>query len=407
MTKLQRIIAGSIATGALIVNSALPILANTYEISGATGADSTNEIEVTQAAVTTVTQDNHADIDNHINISANTGENTASKNTGGAVEVKTGDADVTTSISNTANVNSAELGCCGGQSVDTKIGGNGAESENEVELNLSKLTTISQDNNSDIYNGVEVTAKTGSNEAEENTNGNVLVETGDVTVKTTLATTANVNLASISGGQGGGLSAWIKDNGAESDNEIELSLLDSLMIDQDNTADVDNNVDVYAKTGKNEAEENTGGEVTIKTGDIDMTLGIDNSVNFNEANTDCGCLLGSQDFKIGTNGADTENEIEANLSSPLIVDQDNSAASGELDNYVDVMAKTGWNEVEKSTGSVDGDPVVETGDVNIDATIDNSGVNMNSLNGEPHIVLPDFEFSFDWEGFLAFFHLVG
>ena len=362
--------------------------------------------KLSQVSSTTVTQDNNADIDNHINISANTGENTANKNTGGAVEVKTGSADVTTSITNTANVNSADLGCCGGQSVDTMISGNGADTENEVELDLTKTTTLTQDNNSDIENDVDVTAKTGKNEAEGTTGGSVLVDTGDVIVKTTLATTANANMASVTGGgEGGGLSAWIKDNGADTENEIDLALANILTIEQDNFADVDNNVDVYATTGKNEAEKNTGGEVTVKTGDIDMTLGIDNEVNFNEANTDCGCLLGAQDFKIGKNGEDSENEIEADLTSQLIVSQDNSAASGELDNNVDVTAKTGMNEIEGSTGSVDGDPVVETGAVDVDATIDNSGVNMNSLNGNPHIVLPDFEFSFDWEGFLAFFHL--
>ncbi|OFW63867.1 MAG: hypothetical protein A2Z35_03415 [Actinobacteria bacterium RBG_19FT_COMBO_36_27] len=409
MTKIQKIVASAVAGASLLVNTALPVFATTITITG-NGADSENEgEELSLTQTTTITQDNHADIDNNIHVDATTGGNTAEKNTGGDVSIETGDAEVGVEVTNVANSNSADVACCGLGDVDVKISGNGYDSENEVEdLKISQSTTLLQTNTADVYNYVDADAKTGANEAEKNTGGSVEIKSGDATVGVKLATTANANYAVIGGGSPAGtLSAWIVDNGADTDNDIELGLVRTLNIFQTNNADIDNDVYADAKTGKNEAEKNTGGSTSIETGDALADVTIDNMANFNWADVDCGgCMLTDLFAKIAGNGYDSENEIEAMLADILGVYQTNLATSGELDNDVYVDAKTGANEVEKGTGSIDGDPSIESGDATGTVGIDNS-VNFNSYGSEVPTwfpELPDFQVGFDWSLFLAWFY---
>jgi len=370
MNKMYKKALTAIASGALLFNTVLPAFAETtIEISG-NGTDSENEVKLDVDQVTSVVQDNFADIDNKVVVHADTGDNTAEDNTGGAVSIETGDATATVDVANTANSNTASVDCCPAGDVDILIKGNAADTdENEVKLDIYSKTELFQDNQADIFNGVEVEAETGENDAEDNTGGDVSIKTGDATVGVTLSTAANYNSAQVSGsGSGGKLSARILDNGADSENEIELDVDKFLSVIQDNFADVDNFVDAEAYTGDNDAEDNTGGEASIETGDAKVTVGIDNMVNFNWADVDCGGCLMEVLAKIAGNAAHSENEIKAYLDDMLSVFQTNSAASGELDNGVGVEA--------------------ETGDATVGVDIENSG-NANVYGEMPEFELPE------------------
>ena len=97
-----------------------------------------------------------------------------------------------------------------------------------------------------------------------------------------------------------------------------------------------NDVDADAKTGENEAEFNTGGDVMIDTGDAKVIAEVDNSVNFNYADVDCGCTW-DVTAKIAGNGAEADthhkryhqdkgdNIIALNLNSGQAVGQGNDA----------------------------------------------------------------------------------
>ena len=84
----------ALATGALAVEAT----------NSNTGADSNNEAEVTIQNNTTVSSNNTATINNNISISANTGSNSADKNTGDGW-VSTGDIDFSVEITNDLNKN--------------------------------------------------------------------------------------------------------------------------------------------------------------------------------------------------------------------------------------------------------------------------------------------------------------
>ncbi len=158
-------------------------------------------------------------------------------------------------------------------------------------------------------------------------------------------------------------------------------------ITQDNYAYVKNKVDADADTGNNDANRNTGGDVSIDTGDATVDVSVDNWLNFNHADLDCGCLLDDWDLKIGGNGVDTTNDIDLTLEDGKNngVFQDNDAY---LKNKVkDADADTGNNDANRNTGQPDGDPSVTTGDADVMVDVNNS-LNVNSVGGEA----PDWDF---------------
>lgn len=223
LTKL----AAAAATGAILLQTALPVLAETSLVITDNGSDSTNEVQLSNQSTTTVVQQNNTTVNNHINVDASTGDNKAEDNTGGDVAIETGDAKAEVHVSNMVNSNVAEVDTCGECAGDTDvtISGNGTGSDNSAVLGQKTTTDVRQNNSANVSNDVKVEAETGDNKAEDNTNGEVTIKTGDATVKVMSDTVANMNSAKIGGeGDGGSVSLMIADNGSDSTNEIALAL---------------------------------------------------------------------------------------------------------------------------------------------------------------------------------------
>jgi len=413
MTNLKRKLITGIASGAILLNALTPFAFadTTIQISG-NGSSSDNTANVSFDQSTTVVQNNTANVSNNVDVDADTGDNDAEDNTGGDVSIETGDADVDVDVSNTLNSNSANVDCCQTGDTEVLIQGNGTNSDNDANLNLTTDTGVFQDNYAYVKNDVDVDADTGNNDAKDNTGGDVTIETGDADVSVSLATTANANWAQVgSSGQNGDISLRILGNGSNSDNTIKLWLDNSVLLAQNNSAYIHNDVDVDADTGDNDAEDNTGGDVTIETGDANVDVDVDNAVNFNWADVNCGCLLEDLLAKIDGNGTDSDNDINAWLSFNQGEEgsfQDNDAY---IDNDLDDLdADTGNNDNEDNTAEGDGDPSIETGDADVDVDVNNSG-NVNVLGGDSDFEWPDFnfdvEFSLSLSELLALLGLLG
>jgi hypothetical protein len=420
MKKITRQIISVVATGSLLLSLVAPVSAMTLEISG-NGSDSTNKVDVESNQNTTVVQSNNAEVTNNITAKASTGGNEAEDNTGGNVSIETGDATTDVTASTTVNSNAATVDCCSTQGADVLISGNGSDSHNRVYLDLNENekkgpgsndptgTSVFQNNKADITNNVTAKSKSGGNEAEDNTGGDVSIKTGDATTSVTLTNTANANSAMVGGegAQAGSVSLKILGNGSESDNKIDLELGGGVLVSQANNADVDNNVYAKASTGENEVEDNTGGTASIETGDATTTVTVDNAVNFNQAAVDCGCMLDISG-KIAGNGEDSTNKIEAELGGDLEIFQGNCAKDirpgsatipggdqkCEVENNLTGKAQSGDNELEDSTGSVNGDPSIETGDAESTVDVSNAG-NSNVYGAEAPSEWPKFDFNFN------------
>jgi len=83
-------------------------VAPTVSIDG-NGADSTNKVTLSSKYVTTATQKNTTSVVNGVVVGQDTGSNTANSNTGGTVDVTSGDAGVTVVNTTTVGLNSLTL----------------------------------------------------------------------------------------------------------------------------------------------------------------------------------------------------------------------------------------------------------------------------------------------------------
>src|SRR3989344_5518119 len=362
----------AVSSAAIVAASFLaPAMAVTIEVSG-NGSDSDNTVNYTQENEVEIEQENEADITNNIEVDANSGNNEAEDNTGGDVTIKTGKAEANVTVNNSANLNQAEVNACcpgdvevtisgngsksdndvtietgdaegtvtvsnnananvavvggdsSGGSFSVWVTGNGADSDNTVNLDLENEVEIEQENEADIENDIEVDAESGDNEAEDNTGGDVSIETGDADATVDVTNTANLNWADVdSCGCIVDGSVKVSGNGADSNNDVILDLESELEVDQDNEFECGgghgyrgrdgkdgkdnacNDIEAESNTGDNEAEDNThfDGDPSIQTGDASSDVDVNNEANVN---------------KVGDVDLDGENiDIDINLEGLL------------------------------------------------------------------------------------------
>lgn len=337
-----------------------------------TGAGSENEASVGINQSAEINIENNATVSNQINISANTGGNTANCNTGSG-QITTGDVSSELSITSSLNrVSIGDLGSQSGGSLDLYNEMTGAWSENEVRVDYGNEQEINIDNDANIDNDIDIDANTGDNEANRNL-GDGIVETGDISTDVELISEANN--VSIEGAFGEGdidLTAGNSSTGCESENEIDVEINREEEIDIDNDLNVDNDFDLHANTGDNEANCN-GEDGIIETGDVDTSVEYETRGNVVEL-SDVG-FGGSIDAQLSndTTGAYSENEVDLEIDQESEIDIDNDA---EVDNDFDVCANTGDNEAERNLDS----GIIETGDIDVDASA-TTIVNVIALSG--------------------------
>ena len=73
----------------------------------------------------------------------------------------------------------------------------------------------------------------------------------------------------------------ISGNGAHSHNSCRITRRSSTRIRQSNSSTIRNSVHIWVDTGGNDANKNTGGDVSVTTGDADVNVTINNDVNQN------------------------------------------------------------------------------------------------------------------------------
>lgn len=374
------------ATVSLVFGTLVPsaFASTTLEISG-NGSSSDNSATVTQTNTNTVTQSNTANISNHVDSHSDTGGNSANDNTGGNTRIDTGNSSSSVDLRTKANVNVANTpncNCNGDTSV--LISGNGSRSENEANVTNSNSNEVFQTNDARINNHVDVNGNTGDNDANRNTGGDVTVITGHASSDVMVSNQANANIARSTSGVGSGtgtLSARILGNGSNSDNDVTLDHSNSNTLVQDNSANIYNDVNNRLTTGRNDANDNTGGDSLIDTGNALSSTDVRNSANFNWAELDCGCLLDAT-AKVSGNGSDSENELLADLSNDSTIFQNGNDAN--FRNDVDGNAKTGDNDTNRGTGSVNrsNDPTIITGHSMSDVSVSNAS-NANVVGSGP------------------------
>lgn len=233
-------------------------------------------------------------------------------------------------------------------------------------------------------------------------NGDPYINTGNATTGALVTNDVNSNLAGVSNSSGD-INVGNLGNGAGSTNASDVNTSNNSSTIQINDADLHNNINLGAISGKNDTSHNTGVDNTIITGDANTTATVINGVNTNldgvkvvEFNVDdthtgdivldfpqtSGCTVtvcgtnGTISATNTGNGADSTNNAGVTSTNTDITFQNNSA---DVVNDLVLIADSGHNDASYNTG---GDSSVTTGDANVVATINNFVNNNIAAAGE-------------------------
>jgi len=311
-------------------------------VNSGNGDSSTNQALIDSNLSDTSFQQNDATVENGMILIANSGGNQADRNTAGDSTITTGDANVSANVLTFANNNlsgnvvyavvnifgdlvgniilpeSFFASCCTSDLTAENIG-NGDSSVNTSQLSLNSTDQTSQTNNSDIDNNLILSATTGENLVNRNTNGNNSVTTGDSSILAQVVNFANSNIiggnwwlviineggkwigkilgasddAHLAGSDGfefsideaGEILVTNLGNGSDSTNTGSVTQSADNSVIQVNNANIVNNLILSATSGENSASRNTGGNSTITTGDANIIANIVNFVNNNIVGT--------------------------------------------------------------------------------------------------------------------------
>ena len=179
--------------------------------------------------------------------------------------------------------------------------------------------------------------------------------------------------------------------GADSTNDATVNINNNTNVSSSNTATINNNISIWANTGNNSADKNTG-DGSVSTGDITGGVKVINTGNMNGTFDSVLSLNCSCDFSASNSntGAYSDNEANVKVSNDINITVNNEA---NVDNNVDADLNTGGNSADKNTG----DGWVSTGDIDFSVEITND-LNKNFVGaplpqepagpGVPPAVLP-------------------
>ncbi len=393
-------------------------------INDTTGSSSTNSVGITTTTEELNEVQNDGVIRNLLDLKALTGQNEASKNTGGG-SITTGNADVAATLVNLLNttvINGSlwltvadifgnlngniilpDLAALAaalspmGTTIDAGNSQTGPNSTNTIDVALKDTEKTTVKNGAAINTTVNAKAITGQNEALMNTGGGS-IETGDATVSASALTLANTT---IEGGNWGlvvvnALNRWLGflvgdagqvralsqeetireiearngTTGPGSTNTIAITDEQERTTNVTNDAEITNEINAQAITGQNEANMNTG-QGKIVTGDAAVKA---TTVNIANTTVKDGSLFIAVVNIFGDWFGDLlygGNSLLAAHSTGLAYRQ---AGSGQ--------AALAVNAANSNTGSG------STNDINVDAsrsketTIDNDATIKTTLNAE-------------------------
>ncbi len=374
--------------------------------SGGMDCSSTSTATSTQ---TLILNNNAASTTNAIETDTVTGKNSSQNNTGNT-DINTGDIMSFANVSNFVNTNVTGDGeiiaadvygnVSGDLDISGQYGGGGLFSSESV---VNNSMSINNNNISSVDNTISSNSFSGSNTATEN-GGNVNIETGDILSLVNIANIVNTNiygnqwyyiLLNIFGNWAGSI---ILPNAEQLMREAQgaqgvENQFSSVNVSNENTAELENNVNLSASSGENQSLAN-GGATQIETGNVASLVKIVNELNTNIFNNFwdlikinifglwSGSVFGLPEnasymttsdgiiVYFDRSGAGSENPLridgsgEISSGNGLSIENNNSVS---VANNVELTANSGSNIAEGNSGNVK----IKTGNVRAGVNIAN------------------------------------
>lgn len=249
-----------------------------------TGFSSENITEVDIDDDLDIDVENDANADNEVDFDAETGDNSASRNTGDG-DVESGSVRGTLDFETTLNAGGRNwsLPEFGDSTVDLSNEETGANSVNEATATVRQRRRIDVSNSANVTNSLSANVDTGGNRANSNT-GDGTATSGDISISGSFTTDLNANtgatLEAIGNGSIGSEDVTLSNDttGANSENVASYERTSTLDVSETNDADVDNDIDLDLNTGDNSASRNTG-DGEVQSGDVDFDISVRNILN--------------------------------------------------------------------------------------------------------------------------------
>lgn len=249
------------------------------------------------------------------------------------------------------------------------ISGNASGSASEVNLSSTSETSVSQTNDANIQNNVNLDSNTGENTASANTGGSVNVETGNSNTQLNIENSVNSSVVETECCMQE-TNIEIINNGSDSQNKVNFDSSSSTNVSVNQIAYVSNNIAGFANTGENTANYNTG-DVSVSTGDIKVAGGVINGpINVSSVKAP----LGSEgaNVNIFQNGSNSYNYINLLLDRNTFVNKNFEA---NILNNLAWNLNTGGNHVYSTNGDVN----ITTGDILFDLLLKNGPINIGGV----------------------------
>ncbi|MCL5090728.1 MAG: hypothetical protein M1514_01825 [Patescibacteria group bacterium] len=347
-----------------------------------------------------IQQSQSTETSNEIKETSDTGANSASNNLGDSM-IKTGEANAGATVVVAANTNIdgltvKEFNVVDDQNGDLVLDFSLSDPQGPS-ASISEEKTF-QSNDAFLENNLILTAASGENQTDFNTNGDSKIQTGDANVSANVINLANNNLegnvlvgvVNIYGDLNGDI---ILPEELAAESSATLTSVDADSSNQTNEAIIENNFVLNANTGENQTEKNTGGDSKIETGETQVEV---QTVNVANTNVDGGTwfivLINQAGEWLGkivdvsegeavsdSAGADLTISPEGNVSLSSSVGQENQ---GKIINNLNLSADTGHNSASENTG---GNSTIKTGDAKVVANVVNF-VNNNISSGAKVVV---------------------
>lgn len=435
-------------TGTTIVNegnnSGSVNITDVSQSSTTTTNQNNNATIVNDANLSAVTGSNTVSNNMNGNVSIETGDantaltvvNQANTNLSGVnvVEFNVVDDHVGDIVLDFSNPCATGSGCIAGTPVYVGNTGNNSDSTNTATYTGETTNNTFQNNSADIENNIILTSDSGGNLATDNMNGNVGINTGDANVSANVANLANNNfqgevyygVVNVFGDLIGDIilattptsstPGTLIENSGNNSGSANFANVDSTVANnytQNNELDLETNMNVTGTTGDNSADANMAGNQSIESGDANFLGQIFNIANnniyggdwwivlVNDAGNWVGRIVGGQEGVNYAGSAGTEFIVNPDGSITAVNTGNNSGSTNTTNvsqtttnnvsqnndasivNNLTLSGNTGGNTVQNT---MNGEASVETGDVNIVASVVNF-VNNNFAGGRVYMTV--------------------
>ena len=249
------------------------------------------------------------------------------------------------------------------------ITSNGQGSSNAVTVTAQNQAVSQQSNEANVTNNTSNNSNTGNNTANDNS-GSANVSSGDASNTTNVETNANHNTADLNNCNcTADSTAKIANNGANSDNSVSYNSNVTTTVNSTNTAKITTITSGNVSTGNNHADNNKG-DVSIKSGNINVQESIRTATGSNNVHLSTG-NAGVFHLDISGNGKGSINSVKLTQNQSNIVN---------VSNVADILNLNIWNLITGNNTANDnhGDVSIVSGDINVALNI-KTVVNSNEV----------------------------